>query len=141
MVKRKHKSTWRSGLEESVAKDLDKKKIYYEYEPSDGKIVYKVPAKESTYTPDFYVTTKSGKTLIIESKGIWDYDDRFKLLLIKQQYPDLDIRFVFQRSKSKIRKGSKTTYADICRGDGRGPFKGITWPYADKNIPREWLEE
>ncbi len=140
-MRRKHKSTWRSGLEENVAKDLDKKKISYDYEPSYGKIVYSVPATQHTYTPDFYITTKSGKQVIIETKGIFDYDDRHKHLLIKQQHPHLDVRFVFTRSKSRIRKGSKTTYADICNGLGRGPFKGVTWLYADKIIPREWLLE
>jgi len=140
-MKRKHKSCWRSGLEEGVAKQLDKEKITYDYEPSDGKIVYTIPETEHTYTPDFYITTKSGKTVIIETKGLWDYDDRYKHLLIKQQYPNLDIRFVFTRSKQRIRKGSKTSYADICKGLGRGPFKGITWPFADKHIKRDWLEE
>lgn len=140
-MKRRHRSTYRSGLEDKVAEQLTKKKIPFKYEPSDGKIVYQVPAKECTYTPDFYITTKSGKEIIIESKGIWDYDDRYKHLLIKQQYPHLDIRFVFTRSKSRIRKGSKTTYAQICEGNGRPPFKGVTWPYADKTIPNEWLEE
>jgi hypothetical protein len=140
-VKRYHKSTYRSGLEDKVAAQLTKKKIPFKYEPLDGKIVYQVPAKECTYTPDFYITTKSGKEIIIESKGIWDYDDRYKHLLIKQQYPHLDIRFVFSRSKSRIRKGSKTTYAEICEGNGRPPFKGVCWPYADKSIPNEWLLE
>lgn len=141
MKRSRHKSCWRSGLEENVAKDLDKKKISYDYEPSYGKIVYSVPATTHTYTPDFYITTKSGKQTIIETKGIWDYDDRYKHLLIKQQHPHLDVRFVFTRSKSRIRKGSKTTYADICNGLGRGPFKGVNWLYADKIIPRDWLEE
>ena len=128
-------------MEEKIAKELEDQGVQYEYEPSDGKITYEVPATERTYTPDFYIKTRSGKTIIIETKGIFDYDDRFKHLLIKQQYPDLDIRFVFQRSKSRIRKGSKTTYADICNGLGRGAFKGVRWQYADKCIPREWLEE
>ena len=53
----------------------------------------------------------------------------------------IDLRFVFTRSKAKINKNSKTTYADICEGRGRGPFKGVTWLYADKRIPDEWLQE
>ena len=131
----------RSGLEESICEELDSKGIVYKYEPVEGKIPYTVPESYHTYTPDFILTTKTGKKLIVESKGIWDYEDRKKHLLIKQQHPDLDIRFVFSRSKSRIRKGSATTYGDICEGRGRPPFKGVTWKYADKAIPEEWLEE
>ena len=60
-------------------------------------------------------------------------EDRRKMRLVKEQNPELDIRFVFTRSSSKINKGSKTTYADWCSRYG---FK-----YADKLIPEEWLNE
>ena len=132
---------YKSGLEDTTAKDLEKKGIPFLYEPKEGRIKYTVPAKEHSYTPDFYVTTKSGKTIIIETKGLWSAEDREKHRLIKEQHPDLDIRFVFTRSKAKINKNSKTTYADICEGRGRGPFKGVRWKYADKRIPDEWLSE
>lgn len=79
--------------------------------------------------------------MYIETKGIWAYDDRYKHYLIRCQHPELDIRFVFTRSKSRISKGSKTTYRDICEGRGRGVFRGVTWKYADKTIPKEWLNE
>jgi hypothetical protein len=51
--------------------------------------------------------------------------------LIKKQHPDLDIRIIFQSAKTKIRKGSKTTYGDFC------DKHGITW--SEKEIPEEWL--
>jgi hypothetical protein len=54
-------------------------------------------------------------------------------LLIKDQHPTTDIRFVFQNSKNKIRKGSKTTYADWCKKNG--------FQYSDKTIPMSWLNE
>lgn len=132
---------YRSKLEKEIARELDLEQIKYDYEPKWGKLQYIIPAKASTYLPDFYITTKSGKTIIIECKGIWIYEDRYKHLLIRRSRPDLDIRFVFSNSKNKIRKGSKTTYADICEGKGRGYFKGVKWKYADKRIPKEWLEE
>lgn len=115
--------------------------LQYRYEDPKDKIPYTVPAKHHCYLPDFVVTLPSGRTIIIETKGIWTYDDRYKHLLIKQQLPDLDIRFVFTRSRSRISKRSTTNYADICEGRGRGPFKGVTWKYADKRIPEEWLNE
>lgn len=140
-VKKHQKDRHRSGLEVRIAEELNKKKIVYEYEPKDGKLTYEVPSKTCTYTPDFYIRTKTGKEIIVESKGIWDYADRFKHLLIRQQHPHLDIRFVFTRAKQRIRKGSKTTYGDICSGLGRGPFRGIKWKYAEGTIPDEWLKE
>jgi hypothetical protein len=52
--------------------------------------------------------------------------------LIKQQHPELDIRFVFSNSRSRISKQSKTTYADWCEKNG--------FMFADKSIPKEWLK-
>lgn len=132
---------FRSKIEEEIANQLDKEQIQYNYEPKWGKLEYIVPAKKHYYLPDFYITTKTGKVVIIEVKGIWAYQDRLKHLLIKQAMPSLDIRFVFSNAKNKIRKGSSTTYADICEGKGRGYFKGVTWPYSNKKIPKEWLDE
>ena len=138
--RRKHlSSTYRSGLEVRNADYLKSTGTKFEYETL--KIEYTEPVSNHTYTPDFTITTKSGKTIIIETKGIWDYKDRSKHLLVREQHPELDIRFVFTRSKSKITKLSKTTYADICNGLGRGKFKGVKWKYADKLIPKEWLHE
>ena len=131
----------RSGLEDTVHAQLTKKKILFEYEPSDKKIVYIIPESTHKYTPDFVLTTASGKTIYVETKGIWDSEDRKKHLLIRQQHPEKDIRFVFTRSKARIRKGSKTTYACICNGKGRGVFKNVVWQYADKLVPKEWLGE
>lgn len=130
---------YRSGLEDTNAKLLTKKKVPFTYEVL--KIPYTEPASKHIYTPDFVITNKSGKSIIIETKGIWAFKDRLKHLLVRQQHPDLDIRFVFTRSKSKISKLSTTTYADICNGLGRGKFRGVTWQYADKAIPEDWINE
>lgn len=135
------RASYKSGLEDTVSEQLRELGLRFDYEPDWGKIQYVVPEQVRSYTPDFYITTKSGKQIIVETKGLWDSKDRKKHLLIKKQRPDLDIRFVFTRSKAKISKVSTTTYADICEGKGRGPFKGATWKYADKVIPNEWLEE
>jgi len=143
---RKTRSTktgaFRSKLEGTVAKQLDLYRVAYEYEPKDGKISYRIPSTEHTYNPDFVITKKDGSKMNIEAKGIWDYDDRYKHLLIRQQHPEKDIRFVFLRSQTKIRKGSKTTYADVCNGKSRGIFKGHTWLYSDGGkIPTNWFKE
>ena len=54
------------------------------------------------------------------------------MLAIKQQRPDLDIRFVFQRNNSLTSK-SKNTYGDWCDKHG---FQWCVYP----NIPEEWLQ-
>ena len=141
MPKPKRHNNWlyRSGLEDKVAEQLTAAGREFKYE--QDKISYTVPEKIHTYTPDFTIVSDSGKVIYIETKGIWDSDDRYKHLLIRLQHPELDIRFVFQNSKAKIRKGSKTTYEDICNGLGRAPFKNICWKYSNKTIPTTWMEE
>lgn len=138
-IRKSKRAKYRSGLERKAALTLHKKKIPFSYEKE--KIVYVIPSVERVYVPDFMITTKSGKKIFIETKGIWDAEDRRKHLLIKRQRPDLDIRFVFSNPNMRLSKKSKTTYKDICEGRGRIPYKGVTWKYAEKKIPTEWLEE
>lgn len=118
---------YRSGLEDKVGSQLDTLGIQYEYEKL--KIKYSVN-EVRTYTPDFKILSNG---IIVETKGRFVAADRKKHLLIKQQYPLLDIRFVFSNSNAKISKNSKTSYADWCNKNG--------FMYADKLIPKEWLEE
>jgi hypothetical protein len=116
---------YRSGLEVDLDESLKQRGIDGEYE--QHKIKYIKPATNHTYTPDF----KLPNGIFIETKGRFVAEDRKKHILIKDQYPELDIRFVFQNSKNKLRKGSKTTYADWCVKYG---FK-----FADKEIPTDWF--
>jgi hypothetical protein len=116
---------WRSGLEEQIAQELNALGVPFEYEKK--VIRYTPPLKERRYTPDFCLPNG----IIIETKGQFVTADRLKHLIIKDQHPDLDIRFVFSRSKSRISKQSQTTYADWCTKHG--------FQFADKHIPKEWL--
>ena len=120
------KHGYRSGFEHKVADQLSENKIDFEYEKTI--INYIKPETKHTYTIDF--TLPNG--ILVETKGRWVIEDRKKHLLIKKQHPELDIRLVFQNAKTKIRKGSKTTYADWCNK------KGIIW--AEKNIPKSWFK-
>lgn len=119
---------FRSGLEEAVSSFLKKKKVEYEYETL--KIPYTVPASNHTYTPDFLIKRNG---VIVETKGRFTTEDRKKHLLIKEQHPNLNIRFVFSNVNAKLSKRSKTTYAKWCEKHG--------FLYADKQIPEEWLKE
>lgn len=118
---------YRSGLEGKVAKRLEELGIEAEYEAYE--IPYTVPKSSHKYSPDFVLPNG----IIIETKGRFVLADRKKHLLLKDQRPDLDIRFVFSRSAQPINKGSKTTYADWCNKHG--------FLYADKLIPEEWIQE
>lgn len=118
---------YRSGLEEVIARQIKAAGIEVEYEKT--KVKYVKPSRNATYTPDF----KLPNGIIIESKGRFVTADRQKHVLIKTQHPELDIRFVFSNSRSKINKNSPTTYGMWATKNG---FK-----YADKLIPEEWLKE
>lgn len=118
---------FRSGLEDQISRQLRAAGVSFDYEAH--KVEYITPAKPHKYTPDFRLPNG----IFIETKGRFLTADRQKHLLIKDQHPELDIRFVFSNSKAKISKTSKTTYADWCQKNG---FK-----FADKFIPKEWLME
>ena len=118
---------FRSGLEQKIAESLDKAGVSYTYE--DQVIEYLKPAKIAKYTPDFIL--ENG--VIIEVKGRFLTADRQKHLLVRKHHPNLDIRFVFSRSKERISKKSKTTYAMWCEKHG--------FAYADETIPASWITE
>jgi hypothetical protein len=118
---------FRSGLEENIAKQLDELGIEYGYESM--KLEYIKPATKHKYTPDFVLPNG----IIVETKGRFLAQDRQKHIMVKRYNPDLDIRFVFSNSKSRISKASKTTYADWCWRNG--------YKFADKQIPEAWLNE
>ena len=118
---------YRSGFEHKISEQLEQQSIDPQYETTVVK--YTIPSRDSKYTVDF--TLPNG--ILVETKGRWMPDDRKKHLLVKEQHPELDIRIVFQSAKSKLRKGSKTTYADYC------DKHGIQW--AEKTIPQSWIDE
>lgn len=127
-IYKQHKgSPYRSGLEDRIARELAHAGITAEYE--HHKIEYTMPESTHTYTPDFLLPNG----IYIETKGYFSPEDRKKHLLIKEQHPDLDIRFVFSSSRTKLRKGGKLTYGDWCKKNG--------FLYADKHIPTAWTKE
>lgn len=118
---------WRSGLEEALGAQLKALGVSYSFE--EYVIPFAQPAKPRKYTPDFVLPNG----IVIESKGRFLTADRQKHLLVKQQHPDIDIRFVFSNPNTRISKQSATTYAAWCESKG---FK-----YAAKLIPSEWIRE
>jgi len=116
----------RSKFEDKLVEDLKRQGIEALYEPFFMR--YR-PQAAKRYTPD--IVLPNG--IIIEAKGYFFPEDRTKHLIIKQENPELDIRFVFQRSNNKISPASKTTYAGWCKRWG--------FPYTEKSIPETWLKE
>ncbi len=127
MVVRKHNANrYRSGLEKVVAEYLKQNKKNFRYE--DLKIEWK-DLRYRTYTPDFILDNG----IIVETKGIFDNEDRRKHLAVREQHPELDIRLVFSNARAKLYKGSKTTYAMWCEKNN--------FLYSHRVIPPDWLEE
>ena len=122
----------KSGLEEVVYNFLNKQNIKFVYEGI--KISFTSPEIKKTYTPDFPITN----SFIVETKGAFNSADRKKMKLIKKQNPNLDIRFIFSNSKTKIGKKSKTTYGKWCEMFG---FKYHCIQSTKKEIPDDWLKE
>ena len=122
----------KSGLEEVVFTYLKKNKLSFKYEGL--KITYFQPEIKKTYTPDFPIKG----SFIIETKGAFNSADRKKMKLIKKQNPQLDIRFIFSNSKTKIGKKSLTTYGKWCELNDF-PYHCIQ--STKETFPNDWLKE
>lgn len=118
---------YKSGLEFRIATALEEnsKRVVYERD----KLAYTVPASEHKYTPDF----KLHRNVYIEGKGRLLPSERKKHLLIKEQHPEIEIKFFFENADKPIYKGSKTTYGDWCDKNG------FEWTDLKKGLPDEWL--
>jgi len=126
---RKHRAKrtgiFRSKLESRVASALKGAGVDYSYESL--KLKYLRP---QTYTPDFVLSNG----IVLEVKGYFEPSDRTKHLLVRQQNPDVDIRFIFQNGDTTLSRKSKTTYGQWCDDNG------FEWCDARSKIPATWTE-
>ena len=120
---KKKTSKFRSTLERRIATLLMTLGVSYEYESE--KIPYVI---EHHYTPDFVLPNH----VYLEAKGYWAPEDRRKVLAVKKDNPDMDLRMVFQAPYNTISKRSKTTYAQWCEKHE------IPWTHFH-DIPLDWL--
>lgn len=81
------------------------------------------------YTPDFIL--RNG--IAVEVKGWFRGADRAKMLLVKKQYPGLDLRLVLASPGQRLSKTSKTTQAGWCEQHG--------FPWAEADVPAAWHRE
>lgn len=120
----------RSKLELKFEALLQEFKVEYGYEVT--KIPYKVPESDHTYLVDW--TINNG--IFIESKGyLSDYAERRKYILLKEQHPDLDLRFVFD-NPLKLCGGTKMTHGAWATKSG---FKYCS--IKDAETIKQWVEE
>ena len=137
-TKRRKIKFGRSGLEQKIKEDLEKRGIKYEYESIKLTYTKRIcqhcggVVDTGVYTPDFIIARSSGIRLILEGKGYFDSADRSKMQRVKHDNPTEDIRLVFQRDQP-IRKGSKTLYSQWAIKNG---FKYCI----GHSIPEEWLK-
>ncbi len=118
---------YRSGLEVRITTELANQNVPFDYELYT--LPYIVPVTPRKYTCD--ILLRNG--ILVELKGEFDSADRKKMLLVREQHPDIDIRIMFGNANAKIGKKSKTTYALWCKRNG---FK-----CAHEHIPHEWIQE
>lgn len=107
-----------------------KLKKYGKVEYEDRPLSYII---NRIYNPDFSLSWLCNgiyQLSIIETKGYFSPEDRQKQKLIKEQYPDLDIRILFL-ADNKINRRSKTRYSDWCQQQGIA--------YAIREIPKDWF--
>ena len=136
--------SFRSDLEVDIAKQLDAAGVEYDYETR--KIEYTIPARTARYIPDFNIR---GGNIIIEGKGHFGMgavfrgrfvnmaknsaEQRQKFAFLKEQHPELDIRFIFSKASAPIYRGSPTTHGKWATDHG---FK-----WCEKVIPSSWIKE
>lgn len=114
--------TYKSGFERSIVANLAMRGVEFTYE--ELRLPYTL---EGEYRPDFVIKSSG---IIVEAKGFLDKDSKRKMLAVKKQHPDLDIRFLFQSAGKKM-QGSKKTHGEWATRNG---FK-----WAEGEIPDDWL--
>lgn len=120
---------YKSKYEQAVAGLLDKiKNLTWAYESVRLKYL-----DQKTYTPDFILEGPGG-TIHIESKGYFKPSDRRKMILVRDQHPELDIRILFQNCNVKLNKGSKTTYGEWAVKNN------FVWAQGPE-VPLQWIRE
>lgn len=122
--KRPDDPDYRSKFEQTIGEFLGD---LAEHEPE--RIYFTQPSKQRFYVPDF--KTKGGA--YIECKGKWDASDRIKHVWLREQHPDKRIAIIFQNSKVRLSKRSKTTYGEWATKNN------IEWYDWKDGIPAEIL--
>lgn len=120
-------ASYRSGLEEKLAAQIEKAGQTVRHETL--KLPFVEPTKKRSYLPDLILDNG----IVIEAKGYFTGEDRKKHQYVKAQHPEIELRFIFCRSATKLSKLSPTSYGKWATDHG--------FMFADKEIPNAWLNE
>lgn len=113
---------FKSGFERSIDANLRSRGKKYSYETLELPYIL-----HGTYHPDFMIGS-----VVVEAKGLLDRDSRRKMIAIRKQYPNLDIRFLFQEAAKKV-PGTKMTHGQWAERNG--------YPWAEgTEIPEDWFD-
>ncbi len=115
----------KSGFERSIDANLRSRGKEYTYETLELPYIL-----HGTYHPDFMI---NGGAVVVEAKGVLDRDSKRKMVAIRKQYPDLDIRFLFMEADKKV-PGTKQSHGQWATKNGFPWAEGI-------EIPEEWFEQ
>lgn len=108
----------RNKFEKRILTQLKRARVSFTYESE--KIPYVLAGH---YIPDFIILTSTGK-IYVEAKGYLRPEHKRKLVAVKKQHPNIDLRILFYSSNKKYIKWAEKT-----------GFK-----YAIETIPKDWLK-
>ena len=115
--------TFKNKFEGRLHASLKRRQPKYKYEFSyeSERIPYVI---EADYIPDWPMKKANGKKMYIEAKGYFRPESKRKMVAVKKQHPELDIRIVFYSARKK----------DIRWAERYG------FPYSIGSIPDDWLK-
>ena len=131
-------NNYKSKFEKQVAQNLINRAVEFKYEPYALNYYRKTRGGSCTvcgstkirelhkYTPDFVFPNG----LIVEAKGHFTSKDRTKMVEVKKENPDLNIRMLFMRDNF-ITKNKAMTYSQWCVKNG--------FLCAFMKVPEEWI--
>lgn len=121
----------KSKLEVSGLKSLlsIKRKYKFNVDYETEELSYFIPKK---YVPDFIITFKDGRKMYIEMKGYLREEDKVKLVAVKRDHPDIDLRIVFQKD-NKVYRNPNFKYTDWAKKYGI--------PSAIGTPPSDWFRQ
>lgn len=135
-IKESRKLQWKpykNKFEYMTANHLRSKKLPFSYETE--KLDYTLNKR---YVPDFIIRTKSNHKIYVETKGngrSWDAAVRAKMVAVKAEHPELDIRILFWSNGefgAKRKDGSRNTQLEWAEKNG--------FISAVRELPDEWVQ-
>ena len=114
---------------EEIETQLKVHRLEYELNNKDNSIEYINCKKTKVFVPRFVMSDG----MIVESVSYLLKQDCRKYLLLREQYPNLDIRFIFESADKYVSGGDGLTLAEWAASN--------KFHWANKLFPLEWMIE